>query len=116
MTVQAPQVLTALAGNSITLSAVGSSDTIVTDTSKQYVLVVVNGNASPDSVVVTPGGFDQYGRLLAAQTISVTNGTTKYIWLPNQNALANATTGLITVTHSVTSTVTCAVISVPMSV
>lgn len=113
MTVQAPQVLNILAGTSITLSAVGSTDTIVPNVSNRYVLVVVNGNASPDTVTITPSGVDVFGRTLPTKTVSVANGTTSYIYLAHQQQLADASTGLITITHSVTSTVTCAVLAIP---
>lgn len=113
MTAQAPQNLNILAGTSITLAAVGATDTIVPNLGYKYVLVVVNANASPDVVTITPSGVDAYGRTLAAKTVSVTNAATSYIYLPFQNLLADASTGLITIAHSVTSSVTCAVIAIP---
>lgn len=105
----------AFGGTSVTLGAVAATDTITPNLSYQMILVVVNGNASPDSVVITPSGVDAFGRTLATKTVSVTNGTTQYIYLPRQDQLADASTGLITITHSVTSTVTCALITIPFA-
>lgn len=105
----------AFGGTSITLGAVASSDTIAPNLGYQYVLVVVNGNASPDSVVITPSGVDAFGRTLATKTVSVTNATTQYIYLNRQDQLADPVTGLITITHSVTSSVTCALIAIPFA-
>lgn len=114
MTAQAPQNLaTNLAKTTVTFSAVAATDTIVVNAGYQYVLIVVNANASPDSVVITPNQVDAWGRAVAVSTISVTNATTAYIYLPNQPGLADGTTGLITITHSVTSSVTCGIIAIP---
>lgn len=96
------------------MSAVAATDTIVPNLGYKYVLIVVNGNASPDVVTITPNGTDAFGRTLPVKTVSVTNATTSYIYLPFQNLLADAVTGLITITHSVTATVTCAVIAIPL--
>lgn len=114
MTAQAPQALNVLAGTAISLVAVASTDTIVPNLGYKYVLVVVNGNASPDVVTITPSGVDPFGRTLPTKTVSVTNGTTSYIFLAQQQLLADPITGLITITHSVTATVTCAVIAIPV--
>lgn len=114
MTAQAPQNLaTNLAKTTVTFAAVAATDTIVVNAGYRYVLIVVNGNASPDSVTFTPSGLDPWGRALATSVVSVTNATTAYIYIPNQQLLADGTTGLITITHSVTSSVTCAVIAIP---
>jgi hypothetical protein len=104
---------TGLAGTTITPVAVAASDTVAVNLGYSYVLMVVNGNASPDTVTLSPAGTDEFGRTRATKTVSVTNGTTSYIWLTRQDLLADATTGLITITHSVTATVTCAVIAIP---
>lgn len=116
MTVQAPQALTPLAATAITLAAVASTDTVVTDTSKQYVLVVVNGGGSSDTVAITASGKDIFGRTISAMSVAVANGVTRYIWLPRQEQLADGSTGLITITHSFTTSVTCAVIAIPTNV
>lgn len=113
MTAQAPQNLAILDKTTVTFAAVAATDTIVVNTGYKYVLIVVNANASPDTVTLTPSGQDPFGRTLATKAISVTNATTAYIYLPNQQLLADGTTGLITITHSVTATVTCAVIAIP---
>lgn len=114
MTAQAPQNLaTNLAKTTVTFAAVASTDTIVVNAGYRYVLIVVNANASPDTVTITPNQVDAWGRTVATSAVSVTNATTAYIYLPNQPGLADNTTGLITITHSVTSSVTCAVIAIP---
>lgn len=113
MTLQVPQALAPLTAATITQTAVAATDTITVDLGKQYILMVVNGNASPDTVAITASGKDGFGRTVAAMSVSVPNATTRFIWLPLQQQLADGTTGLITVTHSVQATVTCAVIAVP---
>lgn len=113
MTLQVAQALAPLTGTIVTQTAVAATDTLAVDLGKQYVLMVVNGNASPDVVAITASGRDAFGRTMAAMSVSVTNATTQFIWLPLQQQLANSGTGLITITHSVTATVTCAVIAVP---
>lgn len=104
-----------LAGTTITPVAVASSDTVAVNQAYSYVLQVVNGNASPDTVTLTPNGNDEFGRARAAKTVSVTNATTAFIWLTRQDLLADATTGLITIAHSVTSSVTCSIIAIPFA-
>jgi hypothetical protein len=113
MTLQAVQNLAILDGTAVTFAAVAATDTITPNLGYRYVLIVVNGNASSDTVTITPSGTDPFGRTLAAKTVSVANGTTKYIYLAQQQLLADGTTGLITITHSVTSSVTCAVVAIP---
>lgn len=113
MALLTPQVVAPITGTSVTLGAVASSDTIAPNSGYRFILVVVNGNASADTVTITSvTGTDPFGRAFPTQTISVTNATTKYIYLDHQSNLADATTGLITITHSVTSSVTCAVIAI----
>lgn len=116
MALLSPQVLTALTGNVVTTSAVAASDTIAPNAAYQLVLVVINGNASPDTVTISTTGYtDPWGTAKTTVSKSVTNGTTQYFWLPRANQIADGTTGLITVTHSVTSTVTCSLIAIPVN-
>lgn len=112
MALLSTQVLSSITGNAVTLSAVNSSDTITPDSSKTMILVVVNGGGSSDTVTIAiTSGSDPWGRAYAAQTVTVANGTTKYIYLQNPAVLADVTTGLITVTHSFVTSVTGAVIA-----
>ncbi len=115
MTLQAAQPLAALTATTLTLNAVAATDTIAVDLGKQYVLWVHNGGGSSDTVACTASGKDQFGRTIAAMSVSVPNGTDRFIWLPLQQQLADGTTGLITVTHSFTTSVTCAVIAIPQT-
>lgn len=107
------QVLSPLTGNVVTTAAVSASDTITPDASKLLILTIINANASPDTVTLAiTSGADPFGRAYPVQVITVANGTTKQIYLFNNPLLADITTGLITVTHSVTATVTCSVVAV----
>lgn len=87
-------------------AAVSSSDTI---SSSQLgnggcYLVIINGNASSDTVGRSDAGLTPAGGAAAAFTSSVTNATTKVMYIPAK--AADPTTGLVTITHTVTSTVT----------
>lgn len=87
-------------------AAVAASDTISTALlgSRGVFLEIINGNASPDSMTISDVTVTPSGAAAAANAPSVTNATSKiFKILPNQ---ADPTTGLVTVTHSVTSTVT----------
>lgn len=89
-------------------AAVAATDTVSTAVMgrRGAYLEVINGNASPDSVTISDSGATPSGNALAGGTISasVANATSKVFRLrPEQ---ANPATGLITVTHSVTATVT----------
>lgn len=98
-----------ITGTTPSYGPVAASDTIVPD--GRAFLIVKNGNASPDScVVVTPGST--FGQANPDVTVSVP-ATTGERWIgPMVPELADPTTGLITVTHSVTTTVTCALVRV----
>lgn len=89
-------------------AAVAASDTIARAVMgpKGAYLEIINGNASPDSVTISDPGLTPAGNPLSGGTIaaSVTNGTSKVFFIkPDQ---VNPATGLVTVTHSVTATVT----------
>ena len=85
--------------------AVSASDTVVPDS--DVFLIVKNANASPDTAtVVIPGSY--YGQAIPDVAVSVP-ATTGERWIgPLNQALADPAPGLITITHSVTATVTCA--------
>jgi hypothetical protein len=89
-------------------AAVSASDTIDVSTigSSGVYLEIINGNASPDTVTISDYGTTPAGNSLTSNQISVTvtNGTSKIFFIkPTQY---NPATGLVTVTHSVTTTVT----------
>lgn len=96
-------------GTTPSYGAVAASDTIVPD--ERAFLIVKNGNASPDTcTVVVPG--TTFGQNNPDIAVSVP-ATTGERWIgPMVPALADPATGLITVTHSVTTTVTCALVKV----
>jgi hypothetical protein len=98
-----------ITGTTPSYGAVAASDTLVPDDGA--FLIVKNGNAGADScVVVTPG--TTFGQSNPDVTVSVP-ATTGERWIgPMVPELADPTTGLITITHSVTATVTCAYVRV----
>jgi len=89
-------------------AAVAASDTI---SAAQLgvlgaLLEIINGNASPDNVTITDPGATPAGSTLSGGTYAatVTNATAKIFYVsPKQ---VDTVTGLVTITHSVTSTVT----------
>lgn len=87
-------------------SAVASSDTISSAVlgSRGALLEVINGNASPDSMTISDATVTTSGAAAAALAPSVTNATSKVFKITPD--MADPTTGLVTVTHSVTTTVT----------
>lgn len=89
-------------------AAVASSDTISSSILGQFgaYLEIINGNASTDTMTISDAGSTQAGTPLTGGTFaaSVTNATSKVFYIsPRQ---ADPATGLVTVTHSVTATVT----------
>jgi hypothetical protein len=89
-------------------AAVAASDTIDQATlgANGVYLEVINGNASPDTVTISDYGSTPAGNTLTSNqiSVSVTNATSKiFLIRPSQ---VNPATGLVTITHSVTSTVT----------
>lgn len=87
-------------------AAVAASDTITGAQlgSRGALLEILNGNASPDSMTISDAGSTPGGTAPATYAGSVTNATNKIFYIhPSQ---ADSTTGLVTVTHSVTTTVT----------
>lgn len=87
---------------------VAASDTIDQSTlgSRGVFLEIINGNASPDTVTIKDFGATAAGNTLTSNqyTKSVTNGTSQVFHIkPSQ---VDPSTGLVTITHSVTATVT----------
>lgn len=117
MATMTPQVLTALTGNAYTTAAVSASDTFAPSSAYHYVLLVINGNASPDTVTISTTGYtDPWGVAKTTVSKSVVNATTQAFWLQRPIDLQDPTTGLITVTHSTTATVTFALLAIPRNV
>lgn len=93
-------------GVAYTPAAVSASDTI---TSTQLgtggcFLVIINGGGSPDTVGRSDASLTPAGGAAAAFTNSVTNATSEVMYIPPK--AADTTTGLVTITHSFTTSVT----------
>lgn len=94
------------AGVAYTPAAVSASDTISDaqlGTGGCY-LIIVNGGGSPDTVTVQDASLTPSGNAATNLTNSVTNGTTEIMYIPARTK--NTTTGVTTVTHSFTTSVT----------
>jgi len=99
----------AVTGTTPAYVAVSSSDTIVPD-ERTFLIVKNAGGSGDNAVVVVPG--TTYGQARADVTVNVP-ATTGERWIgPLVADLADPSTGLITVTHSFTTSVTCALVRV----
>lgn len=96
-------------GTAVTYGAVAASDTITADTG--LVLVVKNASGTADTVTLVDPGTTPAGSTATNRTVSVPI-TTGERWIYLDSRLASASTGLITVTHSQTASVTCAVVRI----
>lgn len=87
-------------------SAVAASDTIAVSLlgSMGAFLEIVNGNAAVDNMTISDATVTPSGAAAAANAPTVTNGTSKIFYISPR--MADPVTGLVTVTHSVTATVT----------
>ena len=87
-------------------AGVASTDTISTAVMGRIgaYLEILNGNASPDSMTISDAGSSPAGNPVGTIAGSVTNATNKVFFIRREQA--NPATGLVTVTHSVTATVT----------
>jgi hypothetical protein len=93
----------AVTGSTPSYAAVSASDTIQPDAADNLWLHVKNAGGSPDTVtVVIPGVY--LGVAIADLTVSVPAGSERMIAIPA--AAMDPATGLITVTHSFTTSVT----------
>lgn len=95
------------AGVTWTPAAVSASDTIATSslgTLGAY-LVIINAGASSDSVVVSDSGLTPAGNAATTAANAVANGTSEVMFISPK--AVNPSTGVVTVTHSYTTTVTC---------
>jgi hypothetical protein len=100
-------------GTVYTTTAVSASDTIAQAAigPRGAYLLITNAGGSPDSVVVVDGSLTPAGNASANLTNSVAAGTSEVMFIPS--SAVNSATGLITVTHSFITTVTCIVLSLP---
>lgn len=100
-----------VAGVTTTGTAVSASDTIDSGTlgSQGCYIEVINAGGSPDTVTISDYGSTAAGSQLPSNsfTASVAAGASKIFWL--QQGQINPATGLITIAHSFTTSVTCKV-------
>lgn len=93
-------------GTAVTGAAVAASDTIaqsVLGVNGCY-LEILNGNAATDNMTISDDGQTPAGTSPGTYAVSVTNATNKVFFIsPKQ---VNPATQVVTITHSVTSTVT----------
>jgi len=109
-----PQVVSR-AGLAPAYGAVAASDTIAPVVGSLLFLHVKNGNAAADNVTVQDAGRTPAGNTGTVSPVVVPATTGDRMIGPLLATMADPTTGLITVTHSVTATVTCALVQVPLS-
>ena len=97
-----------VAGVASTGAAVAASDTVDQSILGQRgaYLDVINGGGSSDTVTIKDFGTTRAGNSLTSNqyTVSVANGASKVIWLKPE--MVDPSTGLITITHSFTTSVT----------
>lgn len=90
-------------------TAVSASDTIDSGSlgSQGCYIEVINGGGSTDTVTISDYGSTPSGNQLSSNsyTVAVTAGASKIIWI--QASQVNPATGLVTLAHSFTTTVTC---------
>lgn len=98
-------------GVASTGTAVSASDTIDSGSlgSQGAYIEVINAGASPDTVTISDYGSTAAGSQLPSNsfTSAVANGTSKIFWV--QQSQVNPATGLVTIAHSFTTSVTCKV-------
>jgi hypothetical protein len=98
-----------ITGTTPSYGAVSASDTLVPD-SRAFLIVKNAGGTSDNATVVVPG--TTYGQA-NPDVVTAVPITTGERWIgPMTPELADPTTGLITVTHSFTTSVTCAYVRV----
>jgi hypothetical protein len=103
------------AGITPTYSAVNSTDTVAVAAGVLQFLHVKNANASNCTVTLTDSGTTPAGSAATSPTVLVPLTTGDKMIGPLSNALASSATGLISIGYSVTSSVTAALISVPIT-
>lgn len=101
----------ALTGTAVTYSAASASDTFVPD--DRTFLHCKNGGGSSDTVTVATPGTAAGGLAIGEAISAVANGTEEFIGPFPAQHFADPATGLATVTHSFTTSVTVAVVKAP---
>lgn len=93
-------------GTAVTGNAVAASDTIAASIlgSIGAFLEILNGGGSVDNMTISDSGVTPGGTPPATYAASVTNGTNKIFFISPR--LADPSTGLVTITHSFTTSVT----------
>lgn len=91
-----------------TYGAVSASDTILNPDDRTF-LIVKNASGTIDTCTIVIVGNDQFGSAIPDPAISVPI-TTGERWIPIRAAMADPSTSLVTVTHSQTTSVTCALV------
>ncbi|MBI4941857.1 MAG: hypothetical protein HY830_14025 [Actinobacteria bacterium] len=102
------------AGLAPAYGAVAASDTIAPVVGSLLFLQVKNGNAAADTVTLVDAGKTPAGSSATNPTVVVPATTGDRMIGPLLSTMADPVTGLITVQHSVTATVTCALVQVPL--
>lgn len=94
------------AGVAWTPAAVSASDTISASSlgSLGAYLVIINGGGSPDNVTVSDSSLTPAGNPATTTPNAVTNATTEVMYISPR--AVNPSTGVVTVTHSFTTSVT----------
>jgi len=93
-------------GTVATAGTVSSSDTISQTQlgSRGAYLLIINAGASPDTVAISDGGATPAGNAGTSSGGTVTNATNKVFFISPY--AFNQSTGLVTVTHTFTTSVT----------
>lgn len=97
----------------LTFTAASASDTCEGPTTAGKMFAVFKGGAGSDTVAITMSQTTQYGETLPAPgapnyTLGAAQTTTLFI--PLYPEFVNPATGLITITHSASTSVTCAIV------
>lgn len=94
------------AGVLVSATAVSASDTIASSYvgERGCYVRVINGGGSSDTVTVLDPSLTPAGNPAAPTTVAVANATTKMIYISKNNV--DPATGLVTITHSFTTSVT----------
>jgi hypothetical protein len=103
LTTQSPSVQ----GTAPTYGAVSASDTIIPDVG--MFLIVKNASGTADTVTIVIPGTTEFGSAMPDPTITVPI-TTGERWILITPHMADPATSLVTVTHSQTTSVTCALV------
>lgn len=100
------------AGVAWTPAAVSASDTISAASlgTRGAYLVIINGGGSSDTVTVVDASLTPAGNAATNQTNAVANATSEAMFIPPQTV--NLSTGVTTVTHSFTTSVTCVLLPI----